>query len=67
MKSFMYAIRKLREAGYEVVMIGEYGARVYYKGSKDYTGLYPLFGSDERPGLVEIEGRVQDINEWLKR
>ncbi len=65
-KNYLDAARKLRKAGYSLDALSCTCARVYYKDkSGDFTALSTC--DDIRPGMVTIEGKAQNIDEWLNR
>lgn len=64
--NFLYAVKRLREWNYRVDILCTNFARVYYKdGSDDFTGLEPCDSTAH--GDVMIEGKCQNIDEWLER
>ena len=67
-ENFAYAKRRLMESGYNVEVSADFPnvARVYFKdGSGDYTQLSSC--NERRIGYITIEGKVQNIDEWLRR
>lgn len=60
------AIALLKECNYKFEVLSENFLRVYYKDNTgDYTSIEPCDDSRER--YYMIEGRIQNIIEWIKR
>ena len=64
-RNYVDAKRVLSKWCYRVEDLGSCCSRVYYKdGTGDYTALTTC--DDVHSGMVEIEGKVQNIYEWVK-
>lgn len=59
------AIELLKECNYKFEVVNEKCVIVYYKNSSDHTMIMPC--DDERERYFSIEGKVQDIIDWIKR
>lgn len=65
-QNFAYATQQLMKFNYHVEFTITNHARIYYKDkSGDFTELSPC--DETRHGYVTIEGKVQNIDEWLNR
>ena len=65
-QNFAYATQQLMKFNYYVEFTITNHARVYYKDkSGDFTELSPC--DETRHGYITIEGKVQNIDEWLNR